>query len=300
MDKGKHISIGVLVALLYILFTLTKCSNEKPSETSPRGEIRYSLKWSNTLTGHQTPNCIRYCFYPSDNGARIQIDTDSTGLKFTLPPDEYKLLIFNCDGKTVEFRNMDKFETAEAYIIDSKAAKSTVSSIVPLYGVAIDDLVVKVGQENQIVFTPEPLVREVNIKIKVDGMDYVKECKGILSGVSAAINLSRQLIVEEDKTEATFQTSPSEEGVQASILILGKPADKGEQPPEASSNEMTLDFTLNDGSTVSTTVELGNSLNETEGSTVNVGIEACVEKKAVFSVKINRWDVAGGDSLVIE
>lgn len=300
MKDGKRISIGILIALLFITLMMTDCCNEKSLEITSQGEIRYSLKWDNTLPGHQAPNCIRYCFYPSNKGARIQIDSDSTGLRFTLPPDTYKLLIFNCDGKNVEFRNMDKFETAEAFIAGSKARAGAVSSVAPLYGIAIEDLTIEAGEGSPIKFTPVALVREVNIKIKVDGMDYVKGCKGTLSGVSTAISLSRQLIMTDKKAEAAFQTTPSEEGVEASLMILGKPAEKGEEQPEPSTNEMTLDFSLEDGSTVSTTIDLGASLNETEGSTVDVDIEATVEKSPVFSIKINRWDIANGDSLVIE
>ena len=86
--------------------------------------------------------------------------------------------------------------------------------------------------------------------------------------MSTSINLSRQEIVTGEKTDLTFETTPSEEGVNANILILGKPKEKGEEPsekPETPTHEVTLDFTLSDGSSSSSTIDLGTSIDETEG-----------------------------------
>ena len=138
-------------------------------------------------------------------------------------------------------------------------------------------------------FVPEPLVRNLSIKIKVEGM-------------STSINLSKQEIMAEKTADLTFETTPSEEGVQANILMLGKPKEQPGEPgqPETPAHEVTLDFTLSDGSNSSSTIDLGTSIDETEGHDIDVAIEATVVPGPTFTVKINHWEVAAGDSLIIE
>ena len=124
--------------------------------------------------------------------------------------------------------------------------------------------------------------------------------------MSTSINLSKQEITTETLTDLTFETTPSEEGVQANILMLGKPKEKGEEPPvdpgqpDTPTHEVTLDFTLSDGSNSSSTIDLGTSIEETEGHDIDVAIDATVVPGSAFTVKINSWEVASGDSLIIE
>ena len=85
--------------------------------------------------------------------------------------------------------------------------------------------------------------------------------------------------------------------------MLGKPKEKGEgeeQPGTTPTHEVTLDFTLSDGSSSSSTIDLGTSLNETEGQDIDIAIEADVTPGPNFTVTINRWKVTSGDSLIIE
>jgi hypothetical protein len=80
-------------------------------------------------------------------------------------------------------------------------------------------------------------------------------------------------------------------------LILGTPPKQGTPPPALPKNEVQLDFTLNDGSTTTSTLDLGNSI---EGNKVNVDVSVTVEKDASFTVTINKWEVSAGDDMVIE
>lgn len=293
---------GIAVCIILIITCFVKCSPEDKSEQSSYGIISYSLQWGQAMSGYETPRKLRYCFYPMEKGAMIQIEGEANGLMFTLPPDKYHLLIFNCDADNIQFRNMESFETAEAFIPETKASGSVVSGQIPLYGIAINDLEVKAdeGTENKREFSPAPLIREVTLDIKVDGMEYIKDCKGILSGVPAAFSLSKLEIVPDKTTTVNFEAAPSEEGVKANIIILGTAPKHGETPPSTSKNEVKLDFTLIDGSTSSATIDLGESIGSTEGNNVNVDISVAVEKDVTFSIKINKWEVSAGDDMVIE
>lgn len=295
-------SYGIVVCIFLIITCFIKCSSKDEAKHTSYGFIWYSLKWEQAMNGYKTPLKARYCFYPMDKGAMTQIEGDADGLKFTLPPDKYRLLIFNCDADNIQFRNMESFETAEAYIPETKASGSVTSERTPLYGIAVNDLEVEAneGTQNKREFSPVPLIREVTLDIKVDGMEYIQDCKGELSGVPSAFNLSKLEIVPDKTTTVNFESTPSKEGVKANIIILGTAPKQGETPPSTSQNEVKLDFTLTDGSTSSTTIDLGESIGNTEGNNVNVDISVTVEKAASFTVKINNWEVSAGDNMVIE
>lgn len=299
MNGNKYLSAGIMVLIFYMLTTLVRCSEEKKSEKDLQGNVYYSFNWSKALLGHSVPQRLRYCFYPTDGGSVIQMDDDADGLNYTLPPAQYRVLVFNCDAADISYRNMNKYETAEAFIPATKTHDGTQSVAIPLYGIA-SELTIKAGENNPVQFTPQLLVRSINIGIKVNGMENVTGCKGSISGMFTALNLSQQQVVPDVTATIDFTATPSAEGVNANILMLGKPKEEGEDQPAAPPHEVTLDFTLTDGSTASTSIDLGNSIEETDGSKVDVIIEATVNKSPVFTIKINRWEVATGDSLIIE
>lgn len=303
MNIQNCIKTGIVFTICCIIVTLSRCSTEKTPDQEEQGDIHYSFKWDKLLKAYPAPERIRYCFYPTDGGSVIQMDDDTEELKFTLPPARYKLLVFNCDAADIAFRNTNKFETAEAYLQTTKATDEVQTGTIPLYGIAVEELEIKKGKNELIEFTPEPLVRNLSIKVKIGGKENITSCKGTISGMSTSINLSRQEIVTEEKTDLTFETTPSEEGVNANILILGKPKEQGEEQPgqpETPTHEVTLNFTLSDGSDASSTIDLGTSIDETEGHDIDVAIEATVVPGPTFTVKINHWEVAAGDSLIIE
>lgn len=303
MIKGEiGCSCGIAACILMIITCFIKCSTKEEPEQSSYGFISYSLKWEQALSGYDSPKKVRYCFYPLEKGAMTQIEGDADGLKFTLPPDKYRLLVFNCDADNIAFRNMNTYETAEAFIPETKATGYTTSGRIPLYGIAIDELEVEANEEisNTREFSMASLIREVTLDIKVEGMEYIKKCEGQLTGVPAAFNLSKQEIVPDKTTTVNFETTTSAEGVKTNVLILGTPPKQGTPPPTLPKNEVRLDFTLNDGSTTTSTLDLGNSIGETEGNNVNVNVSVTVGKDVSFTVTINKWEVSAGDDMVIE
>lgn len=300
--KGIRFLVAAIVLVVFCIATLVKCTTDKSEEQVSGGNVYYSFDWSKAQPGQKLPTKVRYCFYPMDGGSAIQMDDEADGLNFTLPPARYQLLIFNCDAENLDFRNTNKYETAEAFIPVTKAGNDgQLGGTTPLYGVAVGELEIKTGENSPLKFSPQPLTRSVSINIKVSGMDQVAECKGKLTNMAASLNLSKQAVVTDDLKDIDFKAKPSAEGVSASILMLGKPVEKGEEPPVTSqSHEMQLDFTMHDGSIASSTIDLGNSIEQTEGNDVGVDVEATVVPGPTFTVVINHWEVAAGDNLVIE
>lgn len=100
----------VWLAAFFILSSMSTCSCEKTSdEVAEQGFMTYTFDWEKALPDYPLPGSLRYCFYPSDNGAMIQMDSNDTEkLRFTLPPDQYQVLIFNCDTNAIPVRNLDR------------------------------------------------------------------------------------------------------------------------------------------------------------------------------------------------
>ena len=64
----------------------------------------------------------------------VQTDGDAKSMMLFLPPATYKILVFNYDAKNIDFRNMSRFDEAEAYILQTKATGQASQGITPLYG----------------------------------------------------------------------------------------------------------------------------------------------------------------------
>lgn len=299
MDCKKCLSAIIVLLLLTVIATMIKCSNEKKMEPG-QGNVYYSFNWSAIMPGTTAPKQLRYCFYPQDGGSVIMMDNAVGDLTFTLPPANYKVLIFNCDAENIEFRNMTDYDTAEAFIPQTKANDGTESGSIPLYGIASENLEIKAGENTPVAFKPEPLVRQVAINIALKGMELVSECKGSISGMAAALSLSRQVIIPEVTIDVNFKATPSAEGVKANVMVLGKAPQKDVEKPETPSHMVTIELTLTDGSTASTSIDVGNSIEETEGDNVDLQIEATVSPGPTFTLTINKWEVAPGDSLIID
>lgn len=298
--------IKATIALLCLASVLINgsCDNAPGAEFEP-GFIEYSIDWSEVLQSAAPPQVVRYCIYPSGNGAMIQMEGDSKGFELTLPEDEYRLLVFNCDADNIEFRNLDSFDNAEACIPTSASkadggAPVATATAIPLYGVVVNSLKIKKGESKRALFTPTPLVGNVLLNIDVKGMEYVASCKASLSGVPSSLNLSKHAVVPNKPTTVTFNTERSEKGVSANIMILGIPGKQGEKPVEPVNNVLILDMTLIDGTTASASADLGDKLADIDSPDVVLDVEASVTKSPDFTVHILRWEIALGDSLIIE
>lgn len=299
----KSLFIKTSVAIFCLVSTLVSGSCEKGAEPNTSdGLVSYSINWEKALSACSIPKTVHYCIYPSGNSPMIQMEGDATKFNLVLPPDTYRLLIFNCDADNIDFRNLNKFETAEAYIrATTKADASSQPGIIPLYGLVIDSLAVKQGQSSEIAISPTPLVQNIALNINVAGMEHIQNCQGSLSGVASSLNLSRQSIVPDQPTTVTFDTQCTEKGISARVMILGVAASKDDEPdPEPIKNVLSLDIRMKDGTTVTSTADLGDKLSGITGPDIKVDIEATVTQALTFTVTINHWEVAPGDGLIID
>ena len=80
----------------------------------------------------------------------IQTDGNANGITLFLPPDKYNVLVFNYDAKNIGFRNMSKFEEAEAYISSLKDLEACQDEVIPLYVATIRSVEERKGIANNI------------------------------------------------------------------------------------------------------------------------------------------------------
>lgn len=150
------IILKISIVVLFIIGIALECSCERSEEPKKGGTgyITYTLCWDNVIPGLSTPEKLRYCVYPSEGGPMIQTDGDANGITLFLPPDKYNMLIFNYDTRNIDFRNMSKFEEAEAYI--SSIEEENPDKANPLYIISIRLVEVKADMENHKELTLSP------------------------------------------------------------------------------------------------------------------------------------------------
>lgn len=148
-----------IAALLFTLLVL-RCGNDRsPEPESTPGYISYTLQWDSVIPGQAIPEKIRFCIYPSEGGPMIQTDGDKQGIRLCLPPDNYKVLVFNYDVKNIDFRHMGRFEEAEAYLKSTDTQALEPHGMIPLYRVVVRSLQITSGMDSTLVLTPIPLAQ---------------------------------------------------------------------------------------------------------------------------------------------
>ncbi len=86
----------------------------------------------------------------------IQTDGNANGITLFLPPDKYNVLVFNYDAKNIGFRNMSKFEEAEAYISSLEDLEACQDEVIPLYVATIRSVEVEGDTEKHKELTLSP------------------------------------------------------------------------------------------------------------------------------------------------
>ena len=152
------IILKISIAVLFIIGMVLECSCERSEEPEKRGTgyITCTLRWDSVVAGSPVPEKLRYCIYPSEGGPMIQTDGNANGITLFLPPDKYNVLVFNYDAKNIGFRNMSKFEEAEAYISSLEDLEACQDEVIPLYVATIRSVEVEGDTEKHKELTLSP------------------------------------------------------------------------------------------------------------------------------------------------
>jgi len=164
------IILKISIAVLFIIGMVLECSCERSEEPEKRGTgyITCTLRWDSVVAGSPVPEKLRYCIYPSEGGPMIQTDGNANGITLFLPPDKYNVLVFNYDAKNIGFRNMSKFEEAEA----------CQDEVIPLYVATIRSVEVEGDTEKHKELTLSPFFLS-----KDSSLNLSNERKGIANNI---------------------------------------------------------------------------------------------------------------------
>ncbi len=278
----------LVLVLGVILCSLIKCScGEEETPKARYGFVTFTTQWNSLLPGHMTPKTLRYCFYPSGNGAMIQTEGDANNLKFALPPDTYRVLVFNCDVENIEFSSMQKFDAAEASLNSSAEQKEYMPS--PLYAVTIDQLTVSPGNTTSLSIEPKPLMQHIVFNIKVENGQSIRHCSASLSGISPAIKFRNRNRKDSSSVSIPFSMEKTDEGFMRNILLLDAQNDTATKRSE--SNMLKLDFLLTNNRIVSSTVDLGMLLSIHDNQNIQVEVNASIDNTSSTSITFRNWEV---------
>lgn len=287
-ERKAGLLLKILVLVLgVILCSMIKCScGEEDAPKARYGFVTFTMQWNYLLPGHEMPRNLRYCFYPSGQGAMIQTEGDCNSLKFALPPGTYRVLIFNCDAENIRFESMQTFEAAEAALMAS--TEQTENALTPLYAV-VDTLTIIPGQNLDYQTEPKPLVQQVFFNIKVENGESIRRCSASLSGVMPALKLSNRNRKDTSFVTLPFSMEKTGNGFKQDILLLDVLNDTTVESPQ--SNMLKLDFLLINNRIVTSTVDLGDMLSTYDKQHIVVEVSASIDKSSSPSVSFHNWKV---------
>lgn len=301
MIKAIKNNISAFTAFIYcIMFICLSCSNEIPyGRTVIKHPIFISLNWNKLIPGGGTPDSICFLFYSTTGKDVYKFSTHTSELHESLPSGTYQALVFNYNVQTLEFRNMNKYETAEVALINQTKAEHIMPEPDLLYGINIDNFIVGENQNTHEI-SPKKLVQNISFKISIDKIPDIKSCNGSISGVSSALNLSKSIPVPLSPCCTTPITTTYTNGeIVGNVFILGiQPKD--ENQPEVQ-NIVTLNFTLQNGTTLTAETDLTQQLQQIEDKDADITIETHVDPKGnvILKASISVWEEGGNTNVEI-
>lgn len=219
MKKMKKILCSLTFWLLLQLL-LSGCNGREEDEEVPEVScaISLSLDWKGVK---EMPENIQVIFYSQETGNKLYASIQKAeGDIIKVKPGRYKVLIYNCDNGEyeVKVRNIEKLETVEAYsepYTALAADKNLMWEPLPIYTVLQDIEINEDDKEKVLRVIPKLIIQRCSFEIKVEGLEYVKEVSGSISGVSHSYFLglercssqSCNIFVEMQKGKNTLKGS---------------------------------------------------------------------------------------------
>ena len=296
MKKNIHkILKGCLLCAL--LSIGASCTRQDLEHRIPAGYVVVGLSWE----GGIVPSGSRFWFFPVNGGEVIVREASGDGFSGTLPPGDYRVIAANLDAQHIDFRNMERYETAEVYVVpDETSADPCLCQPGNLYLCSGEEstlLTVPDRDTVKLTLAPRSRVRQVCLQLNIDDPN-VASCSGLLLGVSSSIYCATGSCTGRPASVG-FTASPDENPgtflADISVLDLIRP---GSDPIHLAE----LILTLEDGTAVPVTADLTDAVREQiEGAggvlpdeifltisfhTVNGELKASVEP----------WDTGGSGS----
>lgn len=204
-----------------IFLMLMGCERNILCYDHPHGNLSVLMDWSLLPVGMRKPEGVRISFYAWDSGKEYTYYRETEGGKVSVRDGLYNLIVYNSDTEMMEFKGMNKFETAGAYMLSRQRTPSQnfpqgskgngvyylpqgianehtrnetfvtePDELFASYSGEIELELEKTQKQDTIYIMPQNRVMKINFKAHIEGLKYARQCRATLSGVARSIRLS--------------------------------------------------------------------------------------------------------------
>lgn len=271
-------ALYMITMITNLIYLCTGCERNDLCYDHPHGSLWVDVDWSGLPEGLPLPEGVRISLY---NGKESTTYRDTYGGNIVSTDGEHHLLVFNSDTEMILFRGMDRLETAEAYLdVRTRAPyrNSPATKAGSRNGIYYPPVSranertrseVLVGQPDRVFATatttvkvtynetqthdtiharPESRVMFVNLKVRVKGIDNVRECRGSLSGVCRSYFFGRDISGQETGT-MIFDLEKNNNTYTQTVTVFGLAKSPQDTPAEEQIQQIVaLEFLLKDNS----------------------------------------------------
>lgn len=256
--KKMNLILQMVTALAVLLFM--SCEHKELCyDHSHTAGIQVVFDWKNAPDA--TPETMRLYLFPTDGGKPQAYEfTDYRGGHINVPAGHYRALCVNSDTESVLYRNIDSFDSFEAYAPDgvlnvrsssAPRAEGTSGERIAkspdrLYSTHLDDVMIELSKENQTVtLYPESSVCRYRVKItNVSNLKYISSGAifGAISGMSGGMLVGRNELTSESVTLPFGMISDGTSTLMADFLTFGQTGSTG------SAHKLVIYVIMADGS----------------------------------------------------
>lgn len=213
-------ALASLLMLWFVFAGITSCQLREIGDADDQAHISIDVDWS---LMDEDPTGMTVIFYPEDGSKPYQyVTNDVHHIEQNLPEKEYEILIFNQsvdEFSTLNFRGLDKLETAEVYIpetkdLDSRLDRlyrgngrgySTTAQTKPRsFGGGKTNTTTKTatrGYQTNSVVKPDPRIGQLTATIHVKGLDNAVYVNGALTSLAGGTFFGKEQLNEECLTQ---------------------------------------------------------------------------------------------------
>ncbi len=256
---GKKLIDRFLIGAMVIVNLLNSCINDSLDGCEPKGKlVRFEVDWSKF--DKEVPTGMTLRVFPMNGGKPREVLTnDISSADFSLPPGRYSAFVFNQSASefgTLEFRNMDSFETAEVIVLMEK-----LESTKERYGeqrIAMEpewlavgrvaDFKVDEDKDTTIIpMVPLNVVCKTTVKASLSGIYNLRSVRGTMTGMASTYLLGKDSLTMDTVTYAmnkwtkkVDQTDATKGVVSSYFYSFGLPSEHKDEPLQNLLNISTL------------------------------------------------------------
>lgn len=297
------------LAAAAIALSFTGCVKRELEIRPDEGYARIVLEWG----GDDRPRSARYLFYDATGKMVKEVTGLTDGFEGTLPVGTYRVVVHNEDALQVDYRGIDRYETAEVFArptsysdgVHAMSGESCVLEPQMVFGTGAcneaDEIVIRQCDTTRMTVTPVELTRSVRFLFTVTGVDRVNSFTGVLQGVVSGVFLCSGKYNSSTSCTVEFEASPATRAAALEYVAdVGVFSLLTTTQSSAGTNKMTVTLTLSDGSRSTGTFDLTETLQKiilgNEGQYplhIPVDITLRVEPLGRLSATVEPWDNSG-------